>query len=46
MAELTTKLNKASVDDFLNSIQDDHVRKDCQVVAGIMQKATLDRLPG
>lgn len=40
MAELKTKLNDASVDDFLNSIKDEQVRKDCLAIAEIMQKAT------
>jgi hypothetical protein len=40
MAELKTKENNASVDDFLNSIEDEQVRQDCWTIAGIMQKAT------
>jgi hypothetical protein len=40
MAELKTKRNDASVDDFLDSIKDEQVRKDCQAIADIMQKAT------
>jgi uncharacterized protein DUF1801 len=40
MAELKTKRNDASVDDFLNAIKDEQVRKDCQAIADIMQKAT------
>ena len=40
MAELKTKLNDASVDDFLNAIQDDQVRADCRVIADIMREAT------
>jgi len=40
MAELKTKRNDASVDDFLDSIKDEQVRKDCRTIADIMQKAT------
>ena len=40
MAELKTKLNDASVDDFLNAIKDEQVRQDCWAIAEIMQKAT------
>jgi hypothetical protein len=40
MAELKTKRNESSVDDFLNAIKDEQVRKDCQAIADIMQKAT------
>jgi hypothetical protein len=40
MAELETKLNDASVDDFLNGIKDEQVREDCRTIAEIMRKAT------
>jgi hypothetical protein len=40
MAELKTKLTQASVDDFLNAIQNEQVRQDCWAIAGIMQEAT------
>jgi len=40
MAELKTKLKKASVDDFLNAIEDEQTRKDCRAIAEIMEKAT------
>lgn len=40
MAEIKTKLNNASVDEFLNSIQDEQVRQDCWTIVDIMQKAT------
>lgn len=40
MAELKTKLNDASVDDFLNAIKDEQVRKDCRAITDMMQKAT------
>jgi hypothetical protein len=40
MAELKTKPTTASVSEFLNAIDDDERRKDCQTVAKIMEKAT------
>ena len=40
MVELKTKVNKASVADFLNAIQDSQVRDDCVTVTKIMQAAT------
>jgi len=40
MAELKTKRNDASVDDFLDAIKDEQVRKDCRAIADIMQNAT------
>ncbi|MEP7342016.1 MAG: DUF1801 domain-containing protein [Acidobacteriota bacterium] len=40
MAELKTKLNDASVDDFLNAIKDEQVRQDCWAITEMMQKAT------
>lgn len=40
MAELKTKVNKASVDKFINNIKDERVRQDCRRVVEIMQKAT------
>jgi uncharacterized protein DUF1801 len=40
MAELKTKRNDSSVDDFLNAIKDEQVREDCRAIADIMQKAT------
>ncbi|HKQ72275.1 MAG TPA: DUF1801 domain-containing protein [Blastocatellia bacterium] len=40
MAELKTKRNEASVDEFLNAIKDEQVREDCRTIADIMQKAT------
>lgn len=40
MAELKTKLNDASVDDFLNAIKDEQIRQDCWAIAEIMRKAT------
>jgi hypothetical protein len=43
MAELKTKLNQASVDDFINAIQDEQVRQDCWTIVDIMQEATQAR---
>src|SRR5262245_41096705 len=40
MAEAKTRLTQASVDDFLETIENDQVRDDCRTIAGIMQKAT------
>ncbi|HEU0178464.1 MAG TPA: DUF1801 domain-containing protein [Blastocatellia bacterium] len=40
MADLKTKRNDASVDDFLNSIKDEQVRQDCWTIVDIMRKAT------
>ena len=44
MPEPKTKLTNASVDDFLDTIENDQVRDDCRTIAAIMQKAT--RAPG
>jgi len=43
MAELKTKVNKASVSEFLNSIEDDAVRKDCKEIAKIMKEVTKEK---
>jgi len=40
MAELKTKVTKASVDKFLKSVKDEQVRGDCYRILDIMQKAT------
>ena len=40
MAELKTKLTKASVASFLAAIDDDQVGADCKRIATIMKKAT------
>jgi Domain of unknown function (DU1801) len=40
MTELKTKINDASVTDFLNSIQNEQTRQDCHTIVEIMQKAT------
>ena len=39
-AELKTKVNDASVNDFLNLIEDDEKRKDCFEISKMMEKAT------
>src|SRR5438128_2044962 len=39
MAEIKTKATKSSVIDFLNSIADESVRKDCKALASLMQDA-------
>jgi hypothetical protein len=40
MAELKTKVNDASVSDFLESIANEQTRNDCQTIVQIMQQAT------
>jgi hypothetical protein len=40
MAEIKTKVNKASVANFLSSIKDVEKRKDCTDISKMMQKAT------
>lgn len=40
MAEIKTKVNKASVSKFLGAIKDDQVRKDCKRIAVMMKEAT------
>ena len=39
-AELKTKKNEASVEDFLNEIADESVREDAKKISEMMQKAT------
>jgi hypothetical protein len=39
MPEVKTKLTGASVDDFLDTIENDQVRDDCRAIAQIMEKA-------
>ena len=43
MAELKTKLNNASVGDFLDAIKDEARRADCKAVAKLMQKVTGEK---
>ena len=40
MAELKTKLNDASVEDFLNGVADENRRRDCFAVLEIMREVT------
>ena len=40
MAELKTKLTKASVDKFLQTVKDEQRRADCYQILDMMQKAT------
>jgi hypothetical protein len=40
MPEPKTKLTTASVDDFLDTIENDQVRDDCRTIVRIMEKAT------
>ena len=39
-AELKTKLNDASVDDFINTVEDEQTRADCFEIAKIMKQVT------
>ena len=43
LAEIKTKENSASVDDFINNIPDEQKRKDCQVILKMMEKSTMDK---
>ena len=43
MAELKTKLNKASVKVFLSTIKDVERRKDCELISKMMEKATKSK---
>jgi hypothetical protein len=43
MAELKTKVNKASVEKFLSSIKDEQKRDDCSVISKMMEKATKSK---
>jgi hypothetical protein len=42
VAEIKTKQNEASVDDFLKSIADEQKRKDCETIIKMMKKATKE----
>jgi hypothetical protein len=44
MAEPKTKLTSASVDEFLDTIENDQVRDDCRTIARIMEQAA--KAPG
>ena len=39
-AELKTKLNDASVEDFINTVQDEQIRADCFEIAKMMKQVT------
>jgi hypothetical protein len=43
LAELKTKPTGKSVDEFLDSIQNEQVRDDCRTIAGMMEKATKSK---
>lgn len=43
MAEMKTKRNDESVEDFLNTISDEGKRKDAFAIVDIMQKATKEK---
>ena len=40
MAELKTKKNNASAKEFIDSIEDEAIRKDCREIAKMMRRAT------
>src|SRR5688572_16036822 len=42
LAEIKTKQNSSSVDDFINAIADEQKRKDCRVILKLMEKATKE----
>lgn len=42
MAELKTKENQASVDEYINGIGDEKVSADCHILINMMQKATSE----
>lgn len=39
-AEIKTKENEASVEDFFNTVADENVRADCRKISAMMEKAT------
>ena len=41
-AELKTKLNDASVEDFLNTVGDEQIRADCFEIAKLMKQVTKE----
>ena len=43
MAELQTKLNDASVENFLNKVEDDQKRKDCFEIVEMMKQVTKEQ---
>lgn len=40
--ELKTKVNKASVEGFLNTVKDEHIRKDCFEIMKMMKQVTKE----
>ena len=42
MSELKTKVNKASVEGFLDSVKDEQTRKDCYEILKIMKQVTKE----
>lgn len=42
LAEIKTKQNSSSVDDFINAIADEQKRNDCRVILKMMEKATKE----
>jgi len=42
MAEMKTKLNDASIEDFLNKVDDKQKREDCFEIARMMQQVTKE----
>ena len=43
MAENKTKETKASVDKFINSIEDENIRTDCLQIIGLMKEVTKEQ---
>jgi hypothetical protein len=43
MAELKTKVNKASVAKFLSTVKDEQKRKDCLIISKMMERATKSK---
>ena len=43
MAELKTKVNKASIEKFLSTIKDEQKRTDCSIISKMMEKATKSK---
>lgn len=43
LAEIKTKENESSVEDFMNTVADEQKQKDCHVLLKLMQKATKDK---
>ena len=42
LAEIKTKQNSSSVDDFINAIADEQKRNDCRVILKMIEKATKE----